>query len=305
MPRKDRMEESAPFSPEWRELYDERKTAVQLIFEPEYGVPKHPMKGWLVEDLLPCGYLCLLAGKPKEGKTNLVATLAHAISQGIPFAGMRTAAVNVLYIAAEESEEEWRLSVDAYLPERREGFRVGHSQNFRIDYHPDLWGLGHAIDRYKAALIVIDPLLAAVDAGDFSNANRARNALTGLKALCMNKGVSAIVVHHAKERRGLARRVAENPQLAATASLNIVLNQRPYHGKRLVTLDLKGRGPFANRTIKLLSAGPCNYSPLQVARLGEGEGGEAEELPSSSPLRWRGQEGPEIPSTTPPKTWQS
>ncbi|RYD85814.1 MAG: AAA family ATPase, partial [Verrucomicrobiaceae bacterium] len=251
-----------PFSQKWRDLYEERKLEVQLIFEPQYGVPKHPLKGWLVEDLLPCGYLVLLAGKPKDGKTNLVATLAHAISQGLPFAGMRTAHQNVLYISAEESGEEWRLAMDPYLPKEREGFRVGFSQDFRLDYNPDLWGLARAIDHYKAALVVIDPLLAAVDAGDFSNANRARNALTGLKALCMNKGVTAIVVHHAKERRGLARRVAENPQLAATASLNIVLNQRPYHGKRLVTLDLKGRGPFANRTLKLLSDGPCQYSGL-------------------------------------------
>lgn len=139
MGRRQDFTDISPFDPNWRQLFKDRENTVRIIFEPEWGVPKYPRKGWIVEDLLPRGYLALLAGKPKAGKTNLAATLAHAVSQGLPFAGMNTVQAPVLYFAAEESAEEWERSLWPYLPKGREGLWVGHASNFRIDHDPDLW----------------------------------------------------------------------------------------------------------------------------------------------------------------------
>ena len=212
----------------------------------------------------PARGLALLAGRPKDGKTCLAAALAYAIAKGLPFAGMKTTQAPVMYFATEESREEWETAVRPNFPDPKDtvGLGVGHPSNFRIDDDADLWALRLAIDRYKPGLIVVDPLLAASRAGDFSSAGRARNALMGLKILCREKDVAALVVHHAKESRGRAHRVAENPQLAATASLNIVLNWRKRPEGRLVTLAMTGRGAFANRTLHLLSDGPCRYAEL-------------------------------------------
>ncbi len=217
---------------------------------------------WIVEGLLPRGYLALLAGKPKDGKTCLAMALAHAVSQGLPFAGMNTTKSTVLYFMCEESPEEFDLAIRPHLPEGNiEGLGVAFAR-ISIDAHFDLQALRMRLNALKPGLVVIDPLLAASVQGDFGNAGRARNALTGLKLLCRELNVAAIVVHHAKERRGRAHRVAENPQLAATASLNIVLNWRHHPKGRLVTLEMTGRGAFANRTLKLLSPAPCAYSPI-------------------------------------------
>ncbi len=267
MPRRESLPD--PLTREWVQYQIEREMNVRMMFEGD-GNPKAEVeRGWIVEGLIRRGHLALLAGKPKEGKTNLVATLAHAVSQGIPFAGMSTEKGPVLYFAAEESAEEWEHAIHPFLPKDQRGFGIAHAANFRIDHQPDLEGLSRCVDRYKAGLIVVDPLLAAIDGG-CGTSERARRALTGLKRICMAKGVAAIVVHHARECRGLARRVAENPQLAATASLNIVLNYRPHCGGRLVTLALQGRGPQSNRTIKLVSRGPCSYGrhPLSSPRDG-------------------------------------
>ena len=121
--------------------------------------------------------------------------------QGLPFAGMNTIKTTVLYFAAEESAEEWDLAIHPHLPANATASASATATHLPSTTDPDLRALRLALDRYRAGLIVVDPLLAACDSGDFANASRARNALTGLKILCMEKGVAAIVVHHAKERR--------------------------------------------------------------------------------------------------------
>lgn len=233
-----------------------RTDEIRELFEKE-ALP--PRMGWTVEGLLPCGFLAILAGRPKEGKTCLAAALGQAVAAGTPFAGMRTSGQRVMYFAAEESAQEWAHAILPYLPPERDGLMVAHTPNLRIDDEADLWGLRVNVGRYRAGLIIVDPLLAACESGDFASPLRARNALTGLKQLCALEGFSALVVHHAKERAGRAHRVAESPQLAATASLNLVMNQRSVEGGRIVTLEKSGRGDFAHGRLELFSPGPCRY----------------------------------------------
>ena len=163
MPKRESLPD--PFTREWVQYKIEREMNIRMMFEGD-GNPKEEVeRGWIVDGLVRRGHLALLAGRPKEGKTNLVATLAHAVSQGIPFAGMDTQKCQVLYFAAEESEEEWDHAIRPFLPKEQSGLGVAHAANFRIDHQPDLEGLSRCIDRYKAGLIVVDPLLAAIDGG--------------------------------------------------------------------------------------------------------------------------------------------
>ena len=245
----------SPFGHEWEEYRRERSLYMDGLFrQEESDVPE-----WIVEGFIPRGYLVLLAGRPKDGKTCLAMALAYAVSQGLPFAGMPTVKSTVLYFMCEESPVEFELSIRPFLPSGPiQDLGVAFAK-IKIDSGFDLSALRIRLNEIKPGLIVIDPLLAASIQGDFGNSGRARNALSGLKTLCRELKVAAIVVHHAKERRGRASRVAENPQLAATASLNVVLNWKRTAKGRIVTLDMTGRGAFANRTLRLSSASPCAY----------------------------------------------
>ena len=249
----------SPFGNEWNEYRIERIRYMDGLFRHEE--PTDPE--WIVEGMIPRGYLVLLAGRPKDGKTCLAMALAYAVSQGLPFAGMPTVKSTVLYFMCEESPVEFELAIRPFLPDGRiEGLGIAFAK-IKIDSGFDLSALRMRLNAIKPGLVVIDPLLAASTQGDFGNSGRARNALSGLKTLCRELNVAAIVVHHAKERRGRASRVAENPQLAATASLNIILNWKGTTKGRIVTLEMTGRGPFANRTIRLSSDSPCAYAPFE------------------------------------------
>lgn len=57
---------------------------------------------WVVQDLLPVG-CCVLAGKPKVGKSFMALQLAQAVASGSPFLGMKTTKAPVLMIALEDS----------------------------------------------------------------------------------------------------------------------------------------------------------------------------------------------------------
>ncbi|MBC8066278.1 MAG: hypothetical protein H7Y17_15720, partial [Chlorobia bacterium] len=80
--------------------------------------------------------------------------------------------------------------------------------------------------------------------------------------------VTALVLHHAKDLNLGSRkpRVAESDQLAATASLNMVLRHQVLPGRqgeadsRLVTLYCTGRGRFGNQTVTMRSRGPLDYA---------------------------------------------
>jgi KaiC/GvpD/RAD55 family RecA-like ATPase len=80
-----------PFRPQW----------VQNLVA---GVREAPE--WIVPGLLPRGILALLSAYPKKGKSTLVSQLAVAVAQGKPFLGRGTQQGSVLYIVAEERQDD-------------------------------------------------------------------------------------------------------------------------------------------------------------------------------------------------------
>jgi archaellum biogenesis ATPase FlaH len=210
---------------------------------------------WLVEGLLPEGYLCLLAGQPKEGKTCLASALAEAVAQGASFAGMPTQQTNVIWLAQEESPAERYLF---HKPNPAIQTRFGH---FPIDQEANLDYLEYLADEHQAGLIVVDPLIAATSGRSLSSAWNARRSLQGLKNFCSETGITVIALHHmktgtAKDRRP---RVAESAQLMATASMSMVMQTEQLATERRITLYCSGRGAFANQTLRLFSRNPNHF----------------------------------------------
>jgi DNA-binding MarR family transcriptional regulator len=232
---------------------------------------------WLIENFLPKGTLALIAGAPKSGKTCLSTAIALSVATGLPFAGHRTEQAAVLWISGEESPEErnefLKTSplVDTTLP------LFTCYQRMNIDDEDVLLDLAEAAKATESKLIVVDPLLACITGRSLTDSWSARRTLHPLKAFCVETGLSVLVLHHQKrgefetQRQG---RVADNAQLAATSSMNIVLTSKKLNlegTKRLITLECQGRGHWANRTHRLLSNDPLDYRPVTAGDENVGE----------------------------------
>ena len=69
---------------------------------------------FLVDGFLPRGYVTILAGDPKVGKTVLASAITLAIAEGSPFGGMETNRGGVLWLSLEEKHAKSELRL--WLP---------------------------------------------------------------------------------------------------------------------------------------------------------------------------------------------
>ncbi len=183
---------------------------------------------WLIPGLLPFGYLAILAGDPKCGKTCLATALALAVATGTPFAGFPTAQTGVLWVAAEEGPDERNLLLDeSPLADPATPLYTCY-QPLTIDEEDSIDAIAHWSSETESRLIVIDPLHGASTGRSLNDGAAARKTLKLLKRLCVEKRITGLVLHHAKlpKRGSRKNRVAENAQLSATASLTWVMSYR-------------------------------------------------------------------------------
>ena len=197
------------------------------LFEPIWEISQGMETQWVVQSWIPEGYLVILAGEPKVGKTCFATNLALAVATGTPFAGMPTVQSPVLWLALEEHAVERRQILQQNpLAEPSTPLYTSYHP-LLIDQDESLEHLAYWIRDSGAKLIVIDPLQAATSRRLTDGAS-ARRALAKLKRLCQNMSVSAIVLHHAKAptHANSHNRVADHAQLAATASMSMVMAVR-------------------------------------------------------------------------------
>ena len=130
-----------------------------------------------------------------------------------------------------------------------------------IDDGQSLLGLKSTLEHNKTKLIVIDPLHNATTGHSLQAGWDARRALNGLKLLCTRARVTAIVLHYVKERHKGFPRPAESAQLCAASSMVWVIKSTPLAQDegRLVSLQSRGRGQFANRMWHFESSNPLDY----------------------------------------------
>jgi len=216
---------------------------------------------WIVEGLLPEGFLAILGATSKAGKTCFATALAMAVSTGQPFLGKNVQQGGVLWCAFEESEAE-RLHVLNQWPEIPKSFYIGHELP-PIDSEEGLASLRIWVRMANAKLIVVDPLYGATAAESLADGRVARRALAGLKEICRQQNCAAIVLHHITKDLsvGLVReRFADSNQILATASMDMLMDSADLpEGGRLLTIACRGRGDFANRTLYVKSSGVTNY----------------------------------------------
>ncbi len=230
---------------------------------------------WLVERLLPIGYLVVLGGAPKAGKTSLANAIAFAVASGQPFANRPTRQAPVLWCAYEENEFERAFFVSR-MPVHQDGSPIPFFTSRRkphLDSEIALEALDFWISETKARLLVIDSLHGSITKGSLADNTTARRVMTCLKDIATERNLVVLVLHHLtkSETRGRdADRFADSAQILATASMHIHMRPREApDGSRAIRLVCAGRGAFANCDITLLSSDPLDYReapPEEVAR---------------------------------------
>ncbi len=216
---------------------------------------------WVVEGLLPATYLVVVGGNSKAGKSTLLTALGLAVAKGEPFCGLATSGGSVLWCAYEESEQERAMVLREFGCEPS-GFYVTHAK-LLIDTAEGLAAIRYWVRRTQARLLVIDPLYGANQAESLTDGRTARRVLAGLKDLCRETGVCAVVLHHITKNTasGMVReRMADSNQILATASMDLLMEVTENgDGSRTVRLAGHGRGSFANQTWVLRSTAVAEW----------------------------------------------
>lgn len=205
---------------------------------------------WLVEDFLPVGYLVVVGGTSKAGKTCLLTSLALHVADGQDFLGMATSQSPVLWCALEETETERRIALECY-DGQPDALWTSHAK-VNIDQADGIAALRYWVRKTGAKLLVIDPLYGAHSADNLTDGTSARRVLQPLKDLCREERLTALVIHHLNKAVsvGMTReRMADSNQILAAASMDILIDSsESADGARELRLQCRGRGDFANQT---------------------------------------------------------
>ena len=132
---------------------------------------------------------------------------------------MRTLKSPVLWVSYEENASERMTLCQHYINEA--GLQLAPSHVLRPEPINSDLGIGNLredILQTGAKLIVIDPLVAAVDCENLTESVASRKALTPLKQLADELGVTIILLHHFnKMAYGSAspNRMSDSHQIAA------------------------------------------------------------------------------------------
>ena len=168
-----------------------------------------PRQHWLVEDLIPAGNVTLLSGDGATGKSLLALQLAVAVATGGNWIGMKPEPGAVLYVSAEDEEEELhrrsarivpRLETlgnltiiplagkDAVLsaPTGRDGL---------MKPTPIYTALRYLVAKHRPDLLVLDTL-ADLFGGDEIKKVHARQFVSMLRGLAIEFDVTVLLLSH-------------------------------------------------------------------------------------------------------------
>jgi hypothetical protein len=90
-------------------LLEEQPAKIRWVDPGEWEGVTPPKRRWIVAGMIPDGEVTLLTGAGGVGKTLLAQQCGTAVSQGLPFLGLKTEACKVMMFLCEDSEDELQL----------------------------------------------------------------------------------------------------------------------------------------------------------------------------------------------------
>jgi hypothetical protein len=158
---------------------------------------------WLWPRRVPFGAISLLSGDPGIGKSTLAATIAAAVSSGLPLPGSAfTERGAVLILEAEDSVER------TLIPRlKAAGATTRHCHVLRepelIDLATGIGALERSVVEVSAKLLVIDPLMAFLGSGvDAYRDQDVRRVLSPLRAMAERTGAAVLILRHLNKASG-------------------------------------------------------------------------------------------------------
>lgn len=165
---------------------------------------------WAIPDMLPKGYVSLLVGDPKTGKTWLTLRLACELSRGGSIlAGLADVEpVRVLYLMGDTGEGlvNYRLHRTGWQF-RPDNIRLVYSEDVRrqgvdLDFSSqEGWHvLRTLIAAWQPEVVFVDTL-TSFHCADESDNSEIRPIIAGLRDIASEYNVAMVVLHHARKRK--------------------------------------------------------------------------------------------------------
>jgi KaiC/GvpD/RAD55 family RecA-like ATPase len=164
---------------------------------------------WLWDKRIPKGKLTMFDGDPDVGKSVVTMDLAARVSVGRTFPdGARCEPGNVLIVNVEDAKDDTivpRLKAHGADLERITIIDGMPTEDgvVLLNLPEDVPSLKATVEHYKATLIIIDPVLTML-AGDANKDQDARKALTPLRDMAEETGVTIVAVRHLNKNVSLS-----------------------------------------------------------------------------------------------------
>jgi hypothetical protein len=167
---------------------------------------------WLWDRRIPLGKVAILDGDPGQGKSTLTLTIAAKVTTGSPFPdGTQPEVGTVIILSAEDDEADTiRPRLEAAGADLKRCFVAPSVHQADEPPRPpqlpgDLAWLELQIRAASASLVIIDPLMAYLDATVDSHRDQdVRRVMAGLKRVAESTGAAILVVRHLNKGQGAA-----------------------------------------------------------------------------------------------------
>jgi hypothetical protein len=172
---------------------------------------------WLWSRRIPKGKITVLDGDPDNGKSVLTTDLAARVTAGLDLPDeTKTEAAGAVIVSAEDGASDTiRPRFDAAGGDPNRALLLGDDEPFAIP--GDIPRLERAVRQVKAALVVIDPIMAFLSGDVNSNRDQdVRRALTPLKRMAERTGTAVLLVRHLNKSQG------GNPLYRGGGSIGII-----------------------------------------------------------------------------------
>lgn len=165
---------------------------------------------WLWNGYIPYGKVTLFEGDPGDGKSMFTVDLVARATSGAPMPdrSAHDGPLNAIMITSEDDPEDTikpRLIAAGADQKRVRVITHGINPSAPFNITTDMFYLRKLVQSFDAKLVVIDPLMASLDAGtDSHNDASTRRAIYPLYLLARDFGLSAVVVRHLNKGSGRA-----------------------------------------------------------------------------------------------------
>jgi hypothetical protein len=158
---------------------------------------------WIWEGFIAEGVITLLTARPKTGKTTLISQMLKEIENGGELAGMSINPTKVL-ILTEESEAKWGERREKFRLPGKSIHIVSRPMNKKYTNTEWVAALARAVEiceEKEIKLCVIDTLTTFWDAQDENDAAKVSRSLIPISQLA-KKNIGVLIVHHDRKSGG-------------------------------------------------------------------------------------------------------